>query len=119
MVVGGLVWQAARMSGRWFLLLVVALLPAAARADAVFRCVNPASGAAWELRVDVGRATVNGSPASIGPARIVWRDAADGAHDTLDRRSGTLVVVRGSSTGGWMQRARCVRRGDGAHAVGR
>jgi hypothetical protein len=79
-----------------------------ARPDAVaITCVNPASGANWQIRIDYGRATVDSNPARIDDATISWHDATDGDNYTLDRKSGDLTVIAASSTGGYFIHDRC------------
>lgn len=70
-------------------------------------CVNPASGAAWQITIDYGAGTVDANPASIDEREIAWRSRADGSHYTLDRRSGALTVIVASSTGGWLLHDHC------------
>jgi hypothetical protein len=63
-------------------------------------CINPVSGAKWQIAIDFELKTVDSNPASIDATQISWRDAKDGWRYTLDRRSGALTVVLASSTGG-------------------
>jgi hypothetical protein len=63
-------------------------------------CTNLASGANWQIRIDYGKATVDSNPARISDAQISWRDASDGGNYTLDRKSGKLIAILASSTGG-------------------
>jgi hypothetical protein len=63
-------------------------------------CVNPFSGASWQIAIDYDRATVDSNPARITDSEISWRDAKDGWRYTLDRGSGKLTVVLASATGG-------------------
>ena len=82
----------------------------AARADAretSVTCVNPASGAHWQIRIDYDRRTVDSNSASISAGEISWRDASDGDNYTLDRRSGELTMVAASSTGGYFLHHHC------------
>ena len=70
-------------------------------------CVNPASGTTWQISIDYGRATVDANPADVSQDEISWRDAKDGWHYTLDRKTGALTVVVASSTGGYFLHDRC------------
>ncbi len=70
-------------------------------------CTNPASGATWQLRIDLWHATVDANPAEIGAHEISWHDAKEGGNDTLDRRSGALTIIVASSTGGFIREDRC------------
>ena len=70
-------------------------------------CTNPASGATWQISIDLDRATVDANPARISDAEISWRDAKDGDNYTLDRRSGELTVIVASSTGGYFLHDHC------------
>lgn len=81
-----------------------------ARADARetrVTCVNPASGAHWQIRIDYDRRTVDSNSASISAGEISWRDANDGDNYTLDRKSGELTMVAASSTGGYFLHHHC------------
>ncbi|HUN43333.1 MAG TPA: hypothetical protein VMU81_23815 [Acetobacteraceae bacterium] len=70
-------------------------------------CVNPSSGATWQINIDYDRSTVDSNPATVSNDEISWRDAKDGWHYTLDRKSGALTVVVASSTGGYFLHDRC------------
>lgn len=90
--------------------IALVLASAGARADARetrMTCVNPASGAHWQIRIDYDRRTVDSNSASISASEISWRDASDGDHYTLDRRSGDLTMVAASSTGGYFLHHHC------------
>jgi len=81
----------------------VALAAFAAPAQAgevAVTCVNPASGASWQIAIDADRGTVDANPARITGSEIAWRDAKDGWRYTLDRKTGKLTVVLASATGG-------------------
>ena|SRR5579862_9054316 len=80
---------------------VVGHCPARA-GELVFRCVNSASHAAWELKVNPADGTADGFPAKIGTATIAWRDATRGGDYELDRASGQLTFTNASSMGGYM-----------------
>jgi hypothetical protein len=73
-------------------------------------CTNPASGANWQIRIDIARSTVDLAPARISDTEISWHDAADGGDYTLDRNSGELTVVVASSTGGYFLHDRCAHK---------
>ena len=75
--------------------------------ETAMTCANTASGAAWQLRIDYKKGTVDSNPARISNATISWRDAKDGGNYTLDRKSGDLTVVVASSTGGAFFYHRC------------
>ena len=70
------------------------------------RCVNTVSGYVWTVAIPTRR-LAGGRPATLTPARLGWRDAADGSLYDLDRVSGTFTVTRGSSTGGYVSTYRC------------
>ena len=70
-------------------------------------CVNPASGASWQIRIDYDRATVDSNPARISDAEISWRDSSDGWNYRLNRKSGDLTVTLASATGGNFLYDRC------------
>ena len=79
----------------------------AERGEIVVTCTNPVSGATWEIRIDYTRSTVDSNPARISDAEITWRDAKDGWHYKLDRKSGNLTVILASATGGNFLYDRC------------
>jgi len=79
--------------------LAVFAAPAQAGEVAV-TCVNPASGASWQIAIDADRGTVDANPARITDSEIAWRDAKDGWRYTLDRKTGKLTIVLASATGG-------------------
>ena len=80
--------------------------PALAQEKAV-TCVNPASGASWQIHIDYGRRTVDSNSAVISGTEISWRDAHDGSNYKLDRKSGELTMVAASSTGGYFLHHHC------------
>ena len=104
MIVNRLVSAAAGLA-----LLLAAHAPVCAQAGAqvAVTCRNPASGFAWQIRIDFGRATVDDNPATISAAAIAWHDAHDGGNYTLDRASGQLTVIVASSTGGYFLHDTC------------
>jgi hypothetical protein len=82
----------------------------AAAATTVFRCTNTESGTSWTLQFDTANATVDGYPASVGHDLITWHNTEDQGFYTLDRSTGDLKIVRGSSMGGWELHALCRRQ---------
>jgi hypothetical protein len=70
-------------------------------------CINPASGASWQIKIDYDNGTVDANPARVSDAKISWHDAKDGGNYTLDRKSGDLTVIVASSTGGYFIYDRC------------
>jgi hypothetical protein len=79
----------------------------APRGVSAITCVNPVSGASWQIRIDYDRGAVDSNPARIDDAEISWRDAADGWRYRLDRKSGALTVTLASATGGNFLFDRC------------
>ncbi|MGD1017316.1 MAG: hypothetical protein ABR863_12895 [Roseiarcus sp.] len=79
----------------------------APRGVSAVTCVNPASGASWQIRIDYDRGAVDSNPARIDAAEISWRDAANGWNYRLDRKSGALTVTLASATGGNFLFDRC------------
>ncbi len=75
--------------------------------ETAITCVNPVSGASWQIRIDYDRSTVDSNPARMSDTEISWRDATDGWNYTLDRRSGNLTVILASATGGNFLYDRC------------
>lgn len=75
--------------------------------ESVITCINPASGASWQIKIDYDRKTVDSNPASISDATISWHDASDGGNYKLERKSGDLTVVVASSTGGYFLNDHC------------
>jgi hypothetical protein len=76
-------------------------------AEITFRCLNPASGATWTLKIDDERQTADSLAAEITPTRAVWHDTVHGGSYELDRRSGLLTFRNASSTGGYILYFRC------------
>jgi hypothetical protein len=70
-------------------------------------CINPVSGASWQIMIDYGEATVDANPAKISRTEITWFDPRDGGRYTLDRTSGDLTASAASSTGGYFRHDRC------------
>jgi len=70
-------------------------------------CSNPASGASWQITIDLERQTVDSYPATISETTISWRDPRDQGNYTLDRKSGNLTVAVPSSTGGYFLHDQC------------
>ena len=90
----------------------IAILIACLQTQAIARetrvtCVNPASGTAWQIRIDYDRHTVDSNSATISDGKISWRDSSDGDNYTLDRKSGDLTMVAASSTGGYFLHHHC------------
>ncbi len=79
----------------------------APRGVSAVTCVNPVSGASWQIKIDYDRGAVDSNPARIDDAEISWRDAADGWNYRLDRKSGALTVIVASATGGNFLYDRC------------
>lgn len=90
------------------MMLVLLLLPVAAAQAGPSRivCVNPASGASWDIQVDYDRHTVDAIAAKFSDSEISWKDSS-GSNYTLDRKSGALTQVSPSSTGGYFLHDRC------------
>ena len=80
---------------------------AAVLGESAITCINPASGATWQIVIDYERGAVDSNPARISAATISWHDAKDGGNYTLDRKSGALTVIVASSTGGYFLYDRC------------
>ena len=78
-----------------------------AQRETAITCTNPTSGANWQIKIDYEGKTVDSNRAYFSDAKISWRDAKDGFNYTLDRKSGDLTVVFGSSTGGSFLYHRC------------
>jgi hypothetical protein len=87
--------------------IVPATSGASPDSEAAVTCINSASGASWQIAIDLGKATVDANPAKITEARISWFDPADGGNYTLDRKSGDLTASVASSTGGYFRHGRC------------
>jgi len=75
--------------------------------ESAVTCINPASGASWQIKIDYDRKTVDSNPASISDGKISWHDANDGGNYTLERKSGDLTVIVASSTGGYFLNDHC------------
>jgi hypothetical protein len=85
----------------------LATASSARAAEQTFRCINSASGASWELKIDAAKNVADGFPATISAASIYWRDTAHGGSYELDRSSDRLTFSNASSTGGYMLFYRC------------
>ncbi|HEX3496172.1 MAG TPA: hypothetical protein VHT02_03195 [Methylocella sp.] len=72
-----------------------------------FRCTNPKSGTAWEVKVDSDRGTADSFPAEITESQIAWHDTLHGGYYYLDRASGALTFLNASSTGGYATHHTC------------
>ena len=88
-------------------LVVQAISADAQESRTAITCVNPVSGASWQIAIDFERATVDSNQAKITLATISWFDPTDGGNYTLDRKSGALTAVVASSTGGYFRHGRC------------
>jgi hypothetical protein len=80
---------------------------AARESGTAITCINPVSGASWQIVIDYRKATVDAYPAEITRSEISWFDPKDGGHYTLDRTSGALTASVASSTGGYFRHDRC------------
>ncbi len=85
----------------------VSLCFGAEQPETVLACTNLVSGAAWQIRINFEKSTVDSNPARISRTTISWHDRADGGNYTLDRRSGRLTAIFASSTGGYFIHDRC------------
>jgi hypothetical protein len=72
----------------------------AQRGEIAMTCINPYSGASWQIKIDYDRHTVDSNPAQIDDATITWRGSANGWYYALDRKSGKLTIALASATGG-------------------
>jgi len=75
-------------------------------AEITFRCLNPASGATWNLKIDDERQTADSVSAEITRTRVMWHDVHGGSYE-LDRGSGLLTFRNASSTGGYLLYYQC------------
>ena len=70
------------MAGLAAALVIGVAVPAvsaeAQHGERAITCMNTASGATWQIKVDYDHSTVDTNPASISDAKIAWRDAKDG-----------------------------------------
>jgi len=87
--------------------LVTSAVSEAQQRETVITCINPASGTSWQISIDFDKVTVDSKQAKITPATISWFDPADGGNYTLDRKSGDLIAIVASSTGGYFRHGRC------------
>jgi hypothetical protein len=76
-------------------------------AETTLRCLNLASGAIWNLKIDDERQTADLLPAEITSTRVTWHDIRHGGSYELDRTSGLLTFRNASSTGGYILYYRC------------
>jgi hypothetical protein len=83
-------------------LLTLAAAVSAQADELTFRCVNTASHATWNLKIDLEKSTADGFPAQINASNVTWRDVTHGGSYELDRASGELTFSNSSSTGGYM-----------------
>lgn len=82
-------------------------MPAVAADALVYRCTNPASGASWQITVDLAHHRFDMFPAEIDAHSIRWRDTAQGGFYDLDRATGELTMRNAASTGGYFLRDQC------------
>lgn len=102
-----MIWQCGTPGYVVFAGAVTIWLLASPAAASVFRCINPVSGASWNVSVDFVHATVDSYAAHITKRWITWHNTADQGFYDLDRLSGDLRIRRASSTGGYEQHASC------------
>jgi hypothetical protein len=76
-------------------------------AEITYRCINPASGTKWNLKIDDERQTADSLPAEISATQTIWHDIVRGGSYELDRKTGLLTFRNASSTGGYMLYYRC------------
>ena len=81
--------------------------PPAQHGESAVSCINPHSGATWQIRIDYDRATVDSNPAKISDTTIWWREASTGWNYALDRKTGNLTITIASATGGNFLYDRC------------
>jgi hypothetical protein len=86
--------------------LLLAMMVSAEARETPVTCVNPASGATWQIRIDYDRHTVDAFEARISATEILWKDSG-GDNYTLNRKSGELTQITPSSTGGYFLHDRC------------
>ena len=81
----------------------LAMVPGGWAADAGtlrLRCTNEASGANWQIVIDLDHSQVDSMPATITERQISWPDPKQGFFD-LERATGKLQFRNASSTGGY------------------
>ena len=88
------------------LALVLAVPVAGAGARNPVICVNPASGASWEIRIDYDSNGGRQCRRIIAIGNFL-EGCRQGNNYTLDRKSGALTQVAPSSTGGYFLHDRC------------
>jgi hypothetical protein len=86
--------------------LLLGMTAPAMSGETAITCINPASGASFQIRIDYQRSTVDTNPAEISDRNISWRDENRWNY-TLDRKSGNLTIILASSTGGSFLHDRC------------
>lgn len=84
-------------------LLLVAATPVAAAPTGQTKvtCKNTSSGVSWQIAIDYDKSTVDSNSAQIDTTEISWHDPKDNGNYSLDRATGKLTVILGSSTGGY------------------
>jgi hypothetical protein len=80
--------------------LVLVIAGAAEAENLKFHCSNVASGASWDIAVDLDNRRVENLPATIDARTINWSDAENRTYE-LDRATGAMRMRNASSTGGY------------------
>jgi hypothetical protein len=78
-----------------------------ARGRLAITCTNPTIREPFEIVIDYDRGTVDSYPARVSETKISWYNPTNGRSYTLDRKSGALMGVFPSSTGGVIFHDRC------------
>ena len=86
---------------------LLCLYEPAEAASITYRCMNTASQATWDVKVDYDQATAESYPADITASRIRWENKKEGGTYSLDRKSGDLTFAVASSTGGALWFHKC------------
>ena len=81
-----------------------------AAAPSSLHCVNPLSGAEWDLAVDLSNKLIDQKPAVITATEITWHDTDAGPNYDFDRSSGVMTKTVASSTGGYVITDKCELR---------
>jgi hypothetical protein len=82
------------------IMLLASAGTAGAAENLKLRCINPASGTAWGIVVDLNHRRVDDAAAEISDRTIAWRDRENRIYE-LDRPTGALRMRNASSTGGY------------------
>jgi hypothetical protein len=104
---GATVFVNRRIAGLAIGIAVLATNGQVQASETVITCINPTSGASWQIKIDYERRIVDSNAARISDAEISWHDQTDGGNYTLDRKSGKLTVIIASSTAGHFLYDRC------------